>query len=153
MELTNKKLEELIYLSLIGKFCYWEKQKDEMVVCFVASKIFNDDIKKPIYITSSKYTSDKIALKRLEAFEQKVFTKDKSLANTLKNDDTLSYSRRIKKILSKSYQNFEVLEQYKINIENLNQEWIIDEFQYQVAKEYVAKKVEEIKANNDDKTF
>lgn len=93
MKLEQTKLEELTYLSLIGKFEYVCKANFNTMLCFSADS--KEKGIKPLYITNvNEQVSNKILLARINSFEEKVF-------GQIVDEKELNYSKRIKHFVSK----------------------------------------------------
>lgn len=136
MRISQKKLEEFMYLSLIAEYEYMQLAKDEKFIAFAGSRVFCDEIVKPICVTSTKPTSDNITQLRVKAMEEKLF-KGNYLLNRLKEEDKLSFSKRIKLFIDSYYRNEVVFELYKNNINTLKICEVLDETQREGAIQYV----------------
>jgi len=138
----QKKLEELIYLSLIGKFDYKHKNEYNTFICFTSQNAnpVSDVKSKPVYVTSENVVGDKISLIRLKTFEDKVL--DKSQAKNFANQKELNYSKRIKeyanyvKNLSEEKQN-KIKLHFQTNIMLLHSEHIINDLHFEAANSFV----------------
>lgn len=137
----SKKLEELIYLSLIGEFDYVHENNYGKNICFTAQNLTLDRMldrkNKPLFITSENIVSDKIALARLNAFENKIF--EKSYLNNLPKNE-LNYSKRIKnyiRYVEKENKQNETLKCFYNNTLFLNAEQIISATDLFAAQEFV----------------
>lgn len=138
----QKKLEELIYLSLIGKFDYKHDNGYNTYICFTSQNAnpVSDVKSKPVYITNENVVGDKIAFKRLITFEDKVL--DKTQAKHFANQKELNYTKRIKeyakyvKNLSKEKQN-KIKLHYQTNIMLLHSEHIINDLYFEAANSFV----------------
>lgn len=138
----QKKLEEIMYLSLIGKFENVILFGDNKHFCFT-SQTNNKFAFKPTYVTNEKIASDNVALLRLQAFEKKVYNKDyyEKLLKTAKNKP--NFAKRIKMFLENVNQQnltvrYETRLYYETNLLHLFNNQIIDEDSYYAAKEYIA---------------
>lgn len=147
MKLEQKKLEELLYLSLIGRFELKSKVDFRTYLCFTSVKACKEGELKPIYITETNAeVSDDILLKRVNSFENKIFKQEKN------NNEELNYIKRIKNFVKnldkKSTQ--KVLMNLKHNLGCLEKEEIIDSERAKISYCYVeqlAKDKENIHTN------
>lgn len=97
----QKKLEEIMYLSLIARFSYKQVKDSKTFIAFNAE--YNNENKldnqfanlKPIYLTSDENTSERILMLRLNAFEDKVLNDKVIEALNEYVKDELNFSRRI----------------------------------------------------------
>lgn len=97
----QKKLEEIMYLSLIARFSYKQVKDGKTFIAFNAE--YNNENKldnqfanlKPIYLTSDEDTSERILKLRLNAFEDKVLNDKVIEALNEYVKDELNFSRRI----------------------------------------------------------
>lgn len=149
------KLEELMYVSLIGKFDYKHICDTEVYMCFTTTnKEVNSDVKlKPVYITSVKVVSDSISLKRVKAFENKIFSEEFNSflnrdENSAEKHTVLCYSKRMTDFIKSVYVNAdletqkEILNNYKTNLLNLRKEEIIDNDQLEAAMKFVTNRLQ-----------
>lgn len=150
------KLEELMYMSLVGKFDYKHIADDITYLCYTScnDEENKDDKVKPVYITSTKVVSDKIALNRVKAFEKKIFEADYvNYLEAEKLNENLSYSKRVKEYINNIYINEDtkarkaIVKNYKNNLVKLLREEIIDKEQFEAAVEYVTKHFNKFKEN------
>lgn len=148
------KLEELMYISLIGKFEYVQICDKKKYLAFT-SNISNEDLEakvKPIYITDLSKVSDKVLLSRIKNFEKKVFPsvycdyleKNKMM---IEDKEVICYSKRIKSFINKIYSKLNLENKRKIfygytkNLEFLRNETVIDDEQLESAKKFVVERL------------
>ena len=138
----QKKLEELIYLSLIGKFNYKYQNGYNTYICFTSQNASSYSTAKSnsVYITNEDVVSDKMAFVRLKTFEDKIWDKDQ--LKYFANQKELNYTKRIKKFtnyitnLSEEKQN-KIKLHYTTNIMMLHSEHIINDLYFEAAKSFV----------------
>lgn len=146
---NQEKLEELMYVSLIGKFNYRYIRDGKTYICFVSANAKKDDVFAPIYATSLKSDVELVALKRIKAFENRTMPK-KYVENVTTNSmvdgkEKLSYSKRIKEFVNDIYsvatedEQVNMLKNYTGNMINLNKELIIDDEQLKAGLTFVNK--------------
>lgn len=156
MAVEQTKLEELMYLSLIGKFDYKHICDGTTYICYTSSneEENKDEKVKPVYITSTNMASEKISLNRINAFEKKIF--DENYVNLLESEklnSSLNYNKRIKDFINVSYVNEDsksqknTVKNFKNNFINLLREEIVDKEQFEAAVEYVSKHFNKFKEN------
>ena len=149
----QKKLEELIYLSLIGKFFYMNQIGCNTYICFRCNTYIcftsQDDKannKKPFYITSENVLGDKVSLAKLNSFEKHIYgeelTKKMKDENLFSSKEKLNYSKRIKFFIDNVYLKNEnskkiITDFFDMNILLLRGEQVIDDMQYKSAIKYV----------------
>jgi len=142
------KFEELMYLSLIGKFDYIHTCDYQTCICFTCTdETINKDVKaKPIYITTLKVVGERTARARITAFEKKIFGENFAMfldRNEVDGKANFCYSRRIKDYINNFYFNASpvvqknIINSYKSNLINLNKEKIIDNVQFEAGVEFV----------------
>lgn len=150
------KLEEFMYLSLIGKFDYKHICDSKTYICFTCTdENVNQDAKlKPVYITGENVVSDKISRARVNAFEKKIFTDAYvDFLNRSENgeNNSLCYSRRIKDYVNNIYLHATTSNQkaivasFRNNFNNLKNEHILDNAQYEAGIEFVSRQL--VRAN------
>lgn len=150
------KLEELMYLSLIGKFDYIHTCDGKTYICFTCmDENVNKDAKiKPVYITSLEIVGARTAKARINAFEKKIFSENyvEFLNRTEAEEKTNPcYSRRIKDFVNNIYSNAafatqkEIVSSYKNNFTNLKDKNVLDDAQFEAGVEFVSRQL--IKAN------
>ena len=147
----HKKLEELMYISLLGKFSYRFVRDGKTYVGFTSSNLFKNLEAKPVYVTSLKTDSDFVSLKRICAFEKKILPED------LVDEENLNYVARMKNFLDEKYekadneQKAEILDNFKTNLLKLKEENVISLTEARISISYVCKHIEkeekEIKLN------
>ena len=146
------KLEEFMYLSLIGKFDYIHTCDNKTYVCFTTTdENINKDAKlKPVYITSLDVVSDRVAKARITAFEKKIFSETfaEFLDRSEADEKTLfCYSRRIKDYINNFYSNAKptvqktIVNSYKNNLINLKNKEIMDNAQFEGALEFITRQL------------
>ena len=112
--LEQKKLEELMYLSLISDFAYKQVKDSKTYIAF-KSEMNNGNINiKPIYITGVDVASEKLQKARITSFEQKIFNKNTLKAIDDYSLDEINYLRRITIFLSSNYQSLSTDEQKEL---------------------------------------
>ncbi|MBE5745693.1 MAG: hypothetical protein E7359_00170 [Clostridiales bacterium] len=154
MAIEKNKLEELMYISLIGKFDYKHIVNDLTYLCYTSNKEEtnkNENI-KPVYITSTKVVSDKIALNRINAFEKKIFD-EQYKAYLDANNEKLSFTKRIKDFINVYYINEdaksqkEIVKNYRKNMLNLVHEEVVNKEEFEAAIEYVLQQFNKVQEN------
>lgn len=138
---NNKKLEEIIYLSLISLFDSVHKNDFSVYYCFVEQEPKSSNLKdRAIYITSEDVVSDKLALARLGAFERKIFDEE---YNKKLSKSELNYSKRIKEYVNHVKGDEEkskwAIYYFYANTLRLYSEQIISQEQLLAAQEYLEK--------------
>lgn len=149
----QKKLEELIYLSLIGNFSYKQVKDGKTYIAFIAE--FNNERKnenqigniKPIYLTSDEQTNDKVLKLRLSSFESKVLNNRvlESINEYCKGE--LDYSRRIIIFIHNEFEKLSekerkaVVENFMTNMWGLHNFGIIDKKGFKVCTKYVKQQI------------
>lgn len=136
MRISQKKLEEFMYLSLIAEYDYMQLNGNEKLIAFVGSRVFCDEIVKPICVTSTKLCSDVITTLRISKMEERLLKGD-CLLDRLKKEQKLSFTKRIKLFIDSYYRNEVVFELYKNNINTLKICEVLDETQREGAIQYV----------------
>jgi len=136
MRISQKKLEEFMYLSLIAEYDYMQLNGNEKLIAFVGSRVFCDEIVKPICVTSTKLCSDVITTLRISKMEQRLLKGD-CLLDRLKKEQKLSFTKRIKLFIDSYYKNELIYDLYKNNIDTLKICGVIDEIQRLGAISYV----------------
>lgn len=153
---TFIKLEELMYLSLVGKFAYIHTCDSQTCVCFTCTDdSVNKDLKaRPIYITTLKVTNEATSKARINAFEKKIFNESfVEFLNRAENGEKacLCYSRRIKDYVNNVYSHAvpsvqkTIVNNYKNNFINLKNEAVLDGAQFEAGIEFVSRQL--LKAN------
>ena len=144
------KLEEMMYLSLIGKFDYKHICDTKTYVCFTCTdETVNKDAKlKPVYITGLENVSDRITKNRINAFEKKIFNENYiEYLNRAEDKSCICFSRRIKDYINNFYMHASfsiqkaIVTNYKENLNNLKNEHIIDEVQFEAAVEFISRQL------------
>ena len=153
----QKKLEELIYLSLIGKFFYMNQVGCNTYICFT-SQDDKANNKKPFYITNENVIGDKVSLAKLNSFEKQIYGEEliKKLKdeNLTSSKEKLNYSKRIKFFIDNVYLKNEnskkfITDFFDMNILLLRGEQIIDDMQYESAIKYVHGKFNKANKNQN----
>ena len=147
--LEQKKLEELMYLSLIGDFAY-KQVKDAKTYIAFKSEMNNRNIKiKPIYITGINIASEKLQKARISSFEEKIF--DKKTLKAIENYSCgeIDYLRRITIFLSNNYDKLnsderkELFENFDTNMWGLYNFNIIDSRERKACVKYIKQEIKE----------
>ena len=136
MKISQKKLEELIYLSLIAEYDYMQLNGNETLIGFKGSRPLCIDMTKPICITSNKLGSDSMTRQRVIRFEEKIFAKS-TFIERLKGETKFILSKRIKLLVEHCKKNEVIYSLYKNNINTLKICGVIDEIQRLGAIHYV----------------
>ncbi len=146
MRNTQKKLEEYMYLSLIGKFVDIQVINQKTYACF-STKNKKDSKVAPIYLTSTEDVSENTLLKRVSSFEKKVFEDEdyiKNLKTFETSEDKLCFVKRMKAFVD----NFEntkekniVLKNYKTNTTKLYNAGLIQDEELRIVDEFVEKQM------------
>lgn len=148
--IEEAKLEELMYLSLIGKFDFKNVVDDITYFGYTSRDESSKQGVKPLYITSSKVQSESVGVRRISNFEKKILNEVTYIMMPLNGQ---SYSRRIRNYIKLEVSNKDektqnmILKSYKNNMASLLKEGVIDKRQCEAAVEYVTtqlNKVEEI---------
>ena len=148
------KLEEMMYLSLIGKFDYKHVCDNKTYVCFTCTdENVNKDAKlKPVYITGLEIVSDRTARARINAFEKKIFSENfVEFLNRPDDKANICFSRRIKDYVNNIYLHATpstqkaIVTGYTNNFNNLKNEQILDNAQFEAGVEFVSRQL--VKAN------
>ncbi|MGN1208358.1 MAG: hypothetical protein ACI4TI_02715 [Christensenellales bacterium] len=137
----QKKLEELMYLSLIGNFAYRQVRDHKEYIAFNAKNA--DGRLKPIYITTAEPASDKVLTLRVNAFEKRVLD-ERMLALLDENcKGELNFSKRISvyinnrfALLSEKEQKEEV-ESYMTNFVYLCRLKLVDNKTFKACTKYM----------------
>ena len=152
MRVSNKKLKELMYLSLIGEYTYMELRDPEVILCYQGATHICHNIVKPLCLTSNKLISDRVTIARITKFEEKVFEKSSKLHKSkLSEEKNFSLDKRIKYFIEDYYKNDKIFDMYKDNLEALQKGRVIDEIQYLGAVEFVTKMRNKVAKENNDK--
>lgn len=97
--MRQKKLEELMYLSLISKFSYKQIKDGKTYYAFNSDMENNkNNLKiKPIYITGEEMASLKVQRLRIKSFENKILNKQtlNALECYVNDENEVDYLRRI----------------------------------------------------------
>jgi len=112
--LEQKKLEELMYLSLIGDFAYKQVKDSKTYIAFKSEMNKGNTNIKPIYLTSVDVGSERLQKARITSFEQKIFNEKTLKAIENYSCGEINYLRRITIFLSNNYQQFSTTEQKKL---------------------------------------
>ena len=148
----KEKLEELMYISLIGKFDFIHKTDFKSFIAFTSTNYKEDeDIIKPIYVTGEDAVSNKIALLKVKSFENKAFKGNKFLKALNQNkimsgegQEKISFIKRIKDYINEVYNTQNAKGQAKIranfesNIKNLEKNNVINDVHAEVAISYLS---------------
>ena len=139
---NQKKLEEYMYLSLIGKFNEKKIVNGRTILSFIPRESGNDFI--PMYITSTEMVKDTTSLNKIKAFESKIFAdtklleKIKEIKPTKENNDSVCYVKRIKEYIKNNNENKNyIIESYKNNLDKLNKESIVTLEEKGIASEFM----------------
>ena len=141
----QKKLEEIMYLSLIGKFENVILFGDNKHFCFT-SQYNNKFSMKPTFVTNEKIASDNVALLRLKAFEKKIFNPEYFESIVKATKEKPNYGKRIKLFLENLNKQdlttrYETRLYYETNLLHLFNNQIIDVDSYHLAKEFGATQI------------
>ena len=141
MKNEQKKLEELMYLSLIGKFVDIQLVNQQKIACFSTANR-NEKNVAPIYLTGTDVASDNVLLRRISTFENKIF--DKEYLDGLKNlstiDDKVCLIKRMKTFtntLKTEKDKRTVLSNFKTNTNKLYKAEMISEDELRIVDEFV----------------
>ena len=129
MKVGPKKLEELMYLSLIGEYEYMQLNANETLIAFKGSLHFCSYFAQPICITNTKFSTDNITKMRINKFEEKVFEKETAFLKTLNKEEKFVLNKRIKLFIEDYYKLDGAFVSYKKNIDTLKLCGVIDEIQ------------------------
>jgi len=148
MKNISIKLEEYMYISLIGKFYSTEVVNNIKFVSFI------DDSKKfasPIYLTNSEIVSRKVLVNRAQSFEQKSL-KNEELLNKIQSQGSEyepNYVGRIKTYLASLTEDEmkATLNKLSQNLESLLKEDFIEEDEKILIQKYVEKVCSELNKN------
>lgn len=153
MRVTEKKLKELMYLSLIGEYTYLQLNGNERLICFKGTRPLCPYIVKPICILSDKVASERVLKDRFERFESEIFAEDVNYLNKLNREDSFTLDRRIKLFIGDYYKNYIIFDLYKANMKILNKAGIIDEIQYLGSIKYIDNMRSKAAKENNDHSF
>ncbi len=137
----QKKLEELMYLSLIGNFAYRQVRDHKTYIAFNAKN--SDGSLKPIYITTENLDSDKIMKMRVNAFEKRVFDEKMLATVDVIDKGEFSFSKRIVNYINNIYsklpekQQKEDIESYLTNFVYLCRVKLIDKKTFKACTKYM----------------
>ena len=139
MKNEQLKLEEFMYISLIGKFYSTDVVNGNKLICFASVDKINNTT--PIYITSGENYSETTLLNRIKAFEKKVIMNRELLDQISSNEkeNKVNFVGRLKTYLG-SLKNEELkskLNLYNKNIESLAKEDFIEDEEKKLIKSYV----------------
>lgn len=144
MAVTNKKLEELIYLSLIGRYTLKQESDFQTILSFVDDR---QNKLRPIYQTKlDSQSTDNSVKKSIKSFEDKVFSQSKYIMlykflDTKHDINGVNFINRISSYLCDIYTTFPSKERkiikgnYTSNIQKLCETEVIDKKQSLVALE------------------
>lgn len=136
MKVVQKKLEELMYLSLIGEYQYMQWNGNETLIAFMGSRPLCFKMAKPLCLTSNKIGSDRLTKERITVFEGKVFSQYPQVQQMLGNEK-FNINKRIKLLIETFCNNEIIFSLYQTNINTLNQCGLLDEIQRLGAIHYV----------------
>ena len=146
MRNTQKKLEEYMYLSLIGKFVDIQVINQKTYACFSTKNKKNNKV-APIYLTSTEDVSENTLLKRVSSFEKKVF-EDENYIENLKDleteQDRLCFVKRMK-VFVDNFKNMRdkniVFKNFKTNTTKLYNAGLIQDEELRIVDEFVEKQM------------
>jgi len=154
MKTTNKKLKEFMYLSLLGEYTYMELKNSNFIICFTGARPLCSCVIKPICLTSTNFSSDKIIMQRINSFEDKVLSETSNLHKSqLKGEKIFSLDNRIKFFVEHYYRNNIIFDMYQSNLNSLYKGRVIDETQYLGALKFISKMRDKVAQENNDKLF
>lgn len=163
MRNEQKKLEEYMYLSLIAKNYGTHTIDDKKFVCFTRSygRTSKDEV-LPVYLTSADLDNDKILLRRITNFEQKIFgnlkgkTKFFNKLNNITADenskDSVCFVKRMREFLSslKDEDKPFALENYRKNLKQLESQELINAEELRIMDEYATEMASKSIENNEE---
>ena len=152
MRNEQKKLEELMYLSLIGKFVDIQVINQKKVACFSAATR-NENNVAPIYLTGNEVVGDNTLLKRISTFEKRIF--DEEYVNKLEDlstsEDKVCLIKRMKNFsnsLESEKDKRAVINNFKTNTNKLYKAEMISEEELRIVDEFIDKQFGKIKRNS-----
>lgn len=147
--LEQKKLEELMYLSLIGDFAYKQVRDSKTYIAFKSEMNNGNTNIKPIYMTSVDIASEKLQKIRISSFEEKVLNEKTLKAIENYSCGEVNYLRRITIFLSNNYGNLnsdekkELFDNFNTNMWGLYNFGIIDSRERKACVKYMKQEINE----------